>query len=573
MIFSTVRFWVMAGLLLSVMGTVQVLSALRENQTWDEAFELGAGYNYWKTGVYRFNLEQPPVGKLISSFPLLFFDLSIPSDHPSYTKPDDVEFGHEFLYRNRLPADRILFMGRLGTIALTLVFGLTLALWSRKKFGEPSALLALTLFAFDPNLIAHGRYATTDLAAAAFIFLACITWIAFLERPGKSRLVLAGVTLGLALATKHSALLLIPLFLGLHGIRWWQRPALFSFAHVFTIWVALALLAYATVVITYAPEAGRFVPAATKLGLTHPALPLMQGFVSRNSIYGEVLFQISRWLGLAPNSYIVGLSDFFYHNAGGHPSYLLGAFATKGWWYYFPIVFLVKTPSAVLLALVLLPLLAFRYSVRPSFRTFPLEWLGILLPPVVFFGASLSSHIDLGVRHLLPVYPFLYIAIGAGIFRILPASSRTGAVAMISCLLIVESSLTFPNYLSFFNVLCGGVKSGPKYLLESNIDWGQDLKKLRSFLKPYSNAPVCLEYFGNADLEYYGFSSVGALPWTKDADGRGRVDCIAAISVNLLYGLYIDADVFSWLRDQKPLARVGGSIYIYDFRKEPHRVP
>src|SRR4029077_143479 len=200
MIFSTVRFWVTAGLLLSVMGMVQVLSALRESQTWDEAFELGAGYNYWKTGVYRFNLEQPPVGKLISSFPLLFFNLSIPVDHPSYTKPDDVEFGHEFLYRNRLPADRILFTGRLGTITLTLFFGLTLALWSRKKFGDQSALLALTLFAFDPNLIAHGRYATTDLAAAAFIFLACITWIAFLEKPGKSRLMLAGVTLGLALA-------------------------------------------------------------------------------------------------------------------------------------------------------------------------------------------------------------------------------------------------------------------------------------------------------------------------------------------------------------------------------------
>ena len=183
MIFSTVRFWLTAGLLLTIMGTVQVLSALRENQTWDEAFELAAGYNYWKTGVYRFNLEQPPVGKLISAFPLLFLNPSIPVDHPSYTKPDDVEFGHEFLYRNRLPADRILFAGRLGTITLTLFFGLALALWSRKEFGEPPALLALTLFAFDPNLIAHGRYATTDLAAAAFIFFACIAWIAFLEEP------------------------------------------------------------------------------------------------------------------------------------------------------------------------------------------------------------------------------------------------------------------------------------------------------------------------------------------------------------------------------------------------------
>jgi hypothetical protein len=573
MIFSTVRFWLTAGLLLSVMGTLQVLSALRENQTWDEAFELGAGYNYWKTGVYRFNLEQPPVGKLISAFPLLLLNPSIPVDHPSYTKPDDVEFGHEFLYRNRLPADRILFVGRLGTIALTLLFGLTLALWSRKKFGEPSALLGLTLFAFDPNLIAHGRYATTDLAAAAFIFFACIAWIAFLEEPGKRRLARAGVMLGLALATKHSGLLLIPVWMCLHGIARWRHPALFRLGAMLTTWTALALLVYATVVITYAPEANLFVPAATKLGLTHPALPLVQEFVNRSSNYGELLFQISRWLSLAPNSYIVGLSDFFNHNAVGHPSYLLGAFATKGWWYYFPIVFLVKTPSAVLLTLTLLPLLAVRYRVRPSFRTLPLEWLGVLLPAAVLFGASLSSHIDLGVRHLLPIYPFLYVAIGAGLFRLIPAISRPGAVVMISCLLILESCLTFPNYLSFFNILCGGVNSGPKYLLESNIDWGQDLKKLRVFLTPYGNVPVCLAYFGNADLDYYGFASVGVIPWTTDAGGRERVNCMAAISVNLLYGLYTDAGAYSWLRAQKPLARVGGSIYVYDLRNEPRRVP
>jgi hypothetical protein len=569
MIFSTVRFWVTAGLLLSAMGTVQVLSALRESQTWDEAFELGAGYNYWKTGVYRFNLEQPPVGKLISSFPLLFFNPSIPVDHPSYTKPDDVEFGHEFLYRNRLPADWILFVGRLGTITLTLLLGLVLALWSRRTFGEPSALFALTLFAFDPNLIAHGRYATTDLAAAAFIFFACIAWAAFLEAPGKGRLAVAGIMLGLALATKHSALLLIPIFLCLHAIRRGR-------ARFFTTWTAMAVLSLATIVITYVPEAKMFVPGATKLGLTHPALPLAAEFINRSSIYGELLFQISRWLSLAPNSYIIGLSDFFNHNAGGHPSYLLGAFSTNGWWYYFPVVFLVKTPSAALLTLEVLCLRAARLRVRPNLAALPLEWFCILLPIVVLFGASMTSHIDIGVRHLLPIYPFLYIAIGAGLFQVFPAASRRRATigaGLILGLLIVESCITFPNHLAFFNLFCGGVKNGPMYLLESNIDWGQDLKKLRAFLKPYGNAPVCLEYFGNADLEYYGFSSVGGIPWTNDASGRERINCIAAISVNLLYGLYVDGDVFSWLRDRKPLARVGGSIYVYDLRKEPRRVP
>jgi hypothetical protein len=192
---------------------------------------------------------------------------------------------------------------------------------------------------------------------------------------------------------------------------------------------------------------------------------------------------------------------------------------------------------------------------------------------VVFFGVSLTSHIDLGIRHLLPVYPFLYIAIGAGLFRIIPKTSRTCAAATISCLLIAESCLSFPDYLSFFNFLCGGVKSGPNYLLESNIDWGQDLKKLRIFLAPYGDTRICLEYFGNADLAHYGFAHHEYFPRTADKDERERVNCIGAISVNLLYGLYSSVDAYSWIRYRKPLARVGGSIYVYDLRKESRRVP
>jgi hypothetical protein len=196
-----------------------------------------------------------------------------------------------------------------------------------------------------------------------------------------------------------------------------------------------------------------------------------------------------------------------------------------------------------------------RYRVKPNS-----EWFGILLPPAVLFGASMTSHIDVGVRHLLPVYAFLYVAIGAGLFRILPVNSRPGATAMILGLLIAESCFTFPN-------------AGPKYLLESNIDWGQDLKKLRTYLAPYGNAPVCLDYFGNADLAYYGFSSSEYFPHTADKELRERVDCIGAISVNLLYGLHRGADAYSWIRSRKPLAKVGGSIYVYDLRKEPRRTP
>src|SRR5713226_9420209 len=173
-------FWPVALLLLGIMGVTQVLSVREEAQTFDEGFDLAAGYSYWKTGEFRINTEHPPAGKWIDAAPLLFFKPKLPIEHPSWKQRDNAAFGREFLYHNTVPADTMLFAGRMMSVAATLSFGLVLALWTKREFGALAAALALLFFSFDPNVIAHGRYITSDIFVTVFSFLSCISWARFL---------------------------------------------------------------------------------------------------------------------------------------------------------------------------------------------------------------------------------------------------------------------------------------------------------------------------------------------------------------------------------------------------------
>jgi len=198
------------------------------------------------------------------------------------------------------------------------------------------------------------------------------------------------------------------------------------------------------------------------------------------------------------------------------------------------------------------------------------SWATIAVPALLYFGLSMTSRIDLGIRHLLPFYPFFFIALSAGFFALVKLrwTPWTGRLLTIVGLLLAAESLSaFPDYLSFFNLVSGGTRQGPHYLLDSNIDWGQDLKNLKLYMNSHPARQYCLEYFGNADPSYYGMN-VGYVARTDQPKERQDMDCMAAISVTLLYELYEAPGSFTWLRARKPVDRVG-SIWIYDVVK-PH---
>ncbi len=568
------QFRTAVAALVLAMAAVQFITARGESQTWDEGIHLSAGYSYLKTGDFRMNPEHPPLFKLLAALPLELVKPDLPLKDDSWQSGSQVAFGDVFMLRNRVPADRILLYGRSVTILLTAVLGLVLAFWTRRHFGAPTALGALFLFATDPNLIAHGRYVTNDLMVTLFSFAVVMAWAHFLETKRRRDLALAGFLLGLGLVSKFSSLFLIPVIVLLYLVRWWQQGAdlphgrrRLAFGHCVVSFAILAAIATVIIGSVYGPETIR--------SLKGPAL---NDVIEGKAPITEILRGMGWFFDLPSHPYLIGLNGLNEHNTGGHRTYLLGQHSMLGWWYYFPIVFLVKTPTAVLLLVTVCLVLGliglFRYLAgrqeRVPLRKAPFRWIVVALPPALYAAVLPTSHVNLGLRHMLPVYPFLFVLLAAAVFHTRWQwfrRLRVPLLVLIAALQLFETVRIYPHYLAFFNTVSGGPGNGPRYLADSNIDWGQDSKKLKKYLDSMGwKGRVCLAYFGTAHPAYYGIHSVG-MPETKDVEQRRNVDCVAAISVTLLYDVYIKPGTYQWLRELTPVAKVGYSIYVYDLRK------
>jgi predicted membrane-bound dolichyl-phosphate-mannose-protein mannosyltransferase len=543
------------ALLLALMCAAQIRSALQESQTWDEAIHLAAGYAHLRTGEYRLNPEHPPLQKLLSAAALLPLNPRLPVEHPSWSQRDQVVFGSTFLYHNRVSPERLLLAGRIPTVLLSLGLGLALAMWTRRHFGALPAMFALFFYGTDPNFIAHGHYATTDVAAALFFFLTVVSWDAWTRKPERRKILWTGLWMGLALATKFSMLLLPPLLLVLYAVqRWWGGIAVPRFVPAARAWACAMLAAALLVGLAYGP------------GVIQSTLKLKDA-VDRSTTPGRVMHAAGSYLGLPAHPFFTGLDEVARHNKFGHPSYLLGRVSEHGRWQYFPVAFAVKTPTGVLVLLAMLLAAAFLRTRRAEGRT-DLPWAVLVVPPALYFASCLASGINLGVRHLLPMYPFLFVLLATGLFRLFRGRAAAVVVAAVAAIQTVEMARAHPHYLAFFNTLSGGSRNGPRYLLDSNLDWGQDLKNLKRYLDRQGLSSVCLCYFGNANPAYYGIRDE-PLPTTADREARERMNCIAAISATPLYGLYAPAESYRWLREQRPSAIVGHSIYVYDLRRKP----
>jgi hypothetical protein len=269
-------------------------------------------------------------------------------------------------------------------------------------------------------------------------------------------------------------------------------------------------------------------------------------------------------LPVQSNSLYMGFLLTVRHQIGGHAAYLLGKQSNQGWWYYFPVAFAVKTPVGTLLGCgIVLTAAILAWSRRRRIEDAAL-WLCATVPCFVYWGFCLTSHVDIGLRHLLPIYPFLCVLLGLG----LSALTVPWLAWVLLAMTAAETAGRFPYYTAFFNVLAGGPAAGPRYLLDSNLDWGQDLKRVRRFMQDHHIEKIRLQYFGSFEPSDIGLRYDG-VPLTSDARGRAGLDEYVAISATLLNGQYVDPQWFAWLRPLTPVERIGYSIYVYDLRKHP----
>jgi 4-amino-4-deoxy-L-arabinose transferase-like glycosyltransferase len=432
------HFRTCAAALLLLMGTAQLVGVLGDSQTGDEGYHLANGYAFLKTRTVLPVSENPPVSQAISALPLLVLNLRLPPmPGPHY---DEFQRGKDFLYQNRYPADTILLLGRLPQILVTLLTGFMVAWWTRRRFGELAALAALTLYCFDPNFLAHGHYVTLDVPATLCFLAACLAWGRFLTDGTMRSAVVSGLAVGLAMTTKYSAVLLFFIFVGLYLIRLCQQmgakqgPVRWSPFHLAKNLTVVVLMMLAVVLVAFGFETGKFLSPERIASFQ----ALGYHYIGGNTAFDHAAARLT----IPAPSFFRGLTVLALHNFQGHPAYLMGQRSQTGWWYYFPVVVAVKTPTGTLLLLLLALTAAatvlFRGGPRQAFvrlKGLSPHWYILLFPPVLYFAVCMQTRINLGIRHILPIYPLLYMWIAAVLFSrqlVIPAFLRKAAVVCLA---------------------------------------------------------------------------------------------------------------------------------------------
>jgi len=528
---SARRLGVVALVIAIVASFVVVKAAARFGQTWDEPAHLAAGMQWFAQGRYDYDPQHPPLARVaIALGPRLF-------GATSHGQPTMWTEGNTILLDSG-PYTRTLLLARLGVLPFFLLLvGLTWG-WTRSLYGDAAAVLAVLLVSTTPQLLAHAGFATNDLPLAATLLAALWTFSRWLERPDVGRTIVFAVAGAATIATKFSSLPFFAVAAALIVCAWWAIPA---------------------------PREGS-PPRRLALGdLREPARMAL----AAAAIVGLLLWAVYRFrtrlafggrLPLPAPELLTGLRALAAHNREGHTSYLFGHVGTHGWWWYLWIALAVKTP----LAFLSLAALGIAWLLSSSQRR---DWraLAPLCSALAVMIVAMVSHIDIGVRHVLPVYPLLAIPAAGAIVSLWERTPVRPLVRGVLGALIIwevaQAAFAYPEFLADFNALAG--RHPERILVDSNLDWGQDLDRLADTLHARHVRAVTLFYFGSTPVGAVRLADTVRLGGSAPASGW------VAVSQTYLQGDYLSC--FTWLRDHTPAARIGRSIVLYDLA--PDTVP
>ncbi|MBU1148862.1 glycosyltransferase family 39 protein [Patescibacteria group bacterium] len=583
MLSSRKNKYLLVALLLSILFAVEVTSAVNESQIIDEGVHLSSGYAYWQKGNFALNPEHPPLAKYIAAAPLLFLDLDPKFSGESYRDNYQWGYGRELIHENRLSNNLILNLGRLPTMLLSVLLGLIIFKLADRFFGTKVALAALLLYVFDPNLIAHSRYVTTDLYITFFIFLTVMLFIGYLQKPNWHNFIWVSLALAGAALVKFSSVILIPILLLIYLVFRLKGGKLHPRRFFGQMFLSL-LIVYCFIFIFYQFELQKPIDDSSvsqyysdlqfqKTDSEEFNPTLWQRVSDPDHQPGSLIKMAAEKISVPGYSYFKGFFILAQHNHFGHASYLLGSHSNTGWWYYFPVAFLVKTPFSIILLLILAAsyFIAKKWghleqsreltkwqTIKKFFAGISLPVYSLLIAVAIYFGWTLTSQLNIGIRHLLPIYPFLFILIGLFLQTIFKQGAVVQAITIaLVVLLLISSVLIYPNYLSYFQELVGGADSGHLYLADSNVDWGQGLIQLKKYMDDQKLETIRLHYFGSVDPRYYGVNWQSA-PDNKFRENNPDWHGLVAISSTGMHD-----QEFSWISHYQPIAKIGYSIWIF----------
>ena len=517
----------------------QGIAFIRANvPTYDEAMHLGAGYSYLATGDFRLEPQNPPLIKAILALPLfLAYRLPFPADNQAWHEGDGYLVGQNIVFQSVLPADDLMLLARIPNLLLGgLIVGL-IGWWAYRLWGGGAAVLAMALACLDPNLVAHSSLVTTDAGATLFIFSTIYLLWEYVRSRSYWYLAFAGISLGIALVSKFSTVLLVPI---------------------------VGLIIALSVVFDDVDRNG-FSAQENKPPFGEQMLQAIAAFFLMVLVAALLIPAAYFFQGFQP--WLTGFRRFMELAQEGQPAFFLGEISYEGSWAYYPVAFLIKTPIGTLL-LVAASLVFYRAGNTLRRR----EMIFLFLPVVIVFLSVTQAKVNIGLRHILPVYPFLFVLAS----RLATLNFRrrwlgqflVGAVLLFTA---VSALRIAPHHLAYFNEFVGGPGEGYRYLSDSNLDWGQDLKGVKAYMEKENLPIIYFSYFGTAPPDYYGIRyqyvpGTWPLEWPPPMDkvptAARKILAISAYNLQDVSNAY--APLFRWLWVRKPLAKIGYSIFVYD---------
>jgi tetratricopeptide (TPR) repeat protein len=498
---------------------------------------------------------------MVAATPLLRMPLRVP---PLQRRPSQTEAfldGKDFIFQN--DADRLLFRARMTTAVFMVALAIVVFAAACEMFGSLAGLLALAFLVFDPNFLAHGALVTTDVGISCCIFIALYLAYRYAKRPSLIRLLLVGLATGLALVTKFTGLLLFPMLFLLAvtesiAARDWRLLARRTTALIVVGAIAFGVLwSFYGFRYRARPDGREMNPTLTAY-LTQ--LPDPQD--------AKRLATVAR-THILPEAYLYGLANTkITENAD--TSYFFGRIYRHGTRLYFPAAFVIKStlPFLLLLAAAFVLIATGRLSQRR-------ELFFLILPPVVYLAVAIHSHMNIGHRHLLPVYPFLYVLVAAAATCLIRQNRRwTYAVALLLVWQIAEAVRTAPGYMAYANEAWGGPASVHKYLSDANSDWGQQLKSAKQYLDSKGIKDCWIAYFvdGVVDTAYYGIPckrlpTINTLWLNLPIDVPPEIDGPVLISDGVLTGIDYGQgplNPYEQFRTLRPTAAIQHGLFVYD---------
>jgi hypothetical protein len=581
---------------LAIMFAISLGTMLGDAAIMDEVAHIPAGYSYVRYHDFRLNPEHPPLLKDLAGIPLQFLNVDFPTQDQFWTTDANGQWqaGWEFLYLPQNNTEAILFWSRLPILILSLFLGWMIYRWTKELVGIKAGLLALVIYAFDANILGHDHYVTTDLGIAAFMFFAFYFFIKYLKTPSYKTIVLAGIFMGLAQLAKFSSVLMFPVFglalllyifsrkdklpfsfLGSGKIKkfWVQKFYFYATTFILALLIHLVLIGIVYELNVY----------------SMPPAKIHQ--LADTQIYGKIATIAKPYIHkmadnpiLRPYSqYLIGLVMVFGRVAGGNTTYFFGQVTNQSFKEYFPMVFLIKEPIPNLVLMLMAFATGLFLLLKRNLSRFPKKiWGNIknylngniaefsMISFIVLYAyVSITGNLNIGFRHLFPILPFAYVLVAKEITFLgseVSAKFRKyfwGIILLLLAWLVASAALAYPNYLSYFNELIGGSKNGYKYVTDSNVDWGQDLKRLKTFVDENNIEKIRVDYFGGGDVKHY-LGDKATIWHAHMGQENGWYAISATFLQNSLYYKIVQGEAdYEWLREREPYTEIGNSILIY----------